>query len=86
MIREVTMYQPVCDGCGNCLAHDCGHAAFFHSRDEAGRHATLAFDWAGIDGKLYCPDCYGHDEETDEYKPKKNKIDYGSKDSNTRQL
>ena len=27
-----------------------------------------------------------YDEETDEYKPKKNKIDYGSKDSNTRQL
>lgn len=23
-----------------------------------------------IDGKLYCPDCVEHDEETDEYKPK----------------
>lgn len=24
-----------------------------------------------IDGKLYCPDCYEYDEETDEYKPKR---------------
>ena len=42
--------------------------------------------WVEIDGKLYCPDCYEYDEETDEYKPKKNKIDYGSKNTNTRQL
>ena len=28
-------------------------------------------DWREIGGKLYCPDCYEHDEEIDEYKPKK---------------
>lgn len=26
--------------------------------------------WVDIDGKLYCPDCYEYDKETDEYKPK----------------
>ena len=64
MIREVTMYQAVCDGCGL-------------ESDGAWRTAELAVcesvdmdDWREIDGKLYCPDCYEYDEETREYKPK----------------
>lgn len=27
--------------------------------------------WVNIEGKLYCPDCYEYDKETNEYKPKK---------------
>ena len=64
MIREVTMYQAVCDWCGL-------------ESDGAWRTAELAIsevtnwdDWREIGGKLYCPDCYEYDEETDEYKPK----------------
>ena len=64
MIRKVTMYQAVCDGCGKwkppCKTK--GRAMFI---------ASVCKGWQEIDGKLYCPDCYEYDEETDEYKPKK---------------
>ena len=32
--------------------------------------ATSFKGWKEINGKLYCPDCYEYDEETDEYKLK----------------
>ena len=65
MIREVTMYQAVCDGCGehaSQVANDVRTAIFSAINNEG---------WEEIDGKLYCPDCYEYDEETNEYKPKK---------------
>lgn len=65
MIREVTMYQVVCDGCGKCRL-PC------KTKEKAMNIASIWKDWKEIDGKLYCPDCYEHDEETDEYKPKVN--------------
>ena len=63
MIREVTMYQAVCDGCGKWRL-PC------KTKEKAIRLATVWKGWKEIDGILYCPDCYEYDEETDEYKPK----------------
>lgn len=64
MIREVTMYEAVCD-------------MFGIESNEAWITAELAIsevtnldDWREIGGKLYCPDCYEYDEKTDEYKLK----------------
>lgn len=64
MIREVTMYEAVCDMCGI-------------ESNEAWITAELAIsevtnldDWREIGGKLYCPDCYEYDEKTGEYKLK----------------
>lgn len=65
MIREVTMYQAVCDGCGehaSQVASDVKTAIFSPINNER---------WVVINNMLYCPDCYEYDEETDEYKPKK---------------
>ena len=64
MIREVTMYQAVCDGCG--LKSD----GAWRTAELAKLQVTDLDDWQEIDNKLYCPDCYEYDEETDEYKPK----------------
>lgn len=62
MIREVTMYQAVCDGCGK-------EGWAFSTASLSVRHAKSRLQWEEVGGKLYCPDCYEYDEETDEYKP-----------------
>lgn len=69
MIREVTMYQAVCDGCGKTHVNDSmGYCAWV---DGCGAvEDACDSGWTEIDGKLYCPDCYEYDEEMDEYKPK----------------
>ena len=64
MIREVTMYQAECDGCGK-------EGCAFSTASLSVRHAKSRLQWEGVGGKLYCLDCYEYDEETDEYKPKK---------------
>lgn len=63
MIREVTMYQAVCDGCRK-VNSSC------KTKEKAEYIASVWKRWKEIDGKLYCPDCYEYDEETREYKPK----------------
>lgn len=63
MIREVTMYEAVCDGCGK-------EGWAFSTASLSVRHAKSRLQWEEVGGKLYCPDCYEYDEETDEYKPK----------------
>lgn len=62
MIREVTMYQAVCDGCGRGFGLEL--------TDGMARYMAKMRDWQEINGKLYCPDCVEYDEETDSYKPK----------------
>lgn len=73
MIREVTMYQAVCDGCSK--AHVNKSMGYYAWADESyALEDAYEEGWTEIDGKLYCPDCYEYDEETDEYKPKKDKL------------
>ena len=74
MIKKVDMYACVCDRCGKMHVNDdLGYMAWvdgsqaFEDAEESG--------WTNIEGKHYCPDCYEYDEETDEYKPKKNEED-----------
>lgn len=70
MIKEVTMYQCVCDRCGKVHVDDFNG---FVAWTDGGYAADAAGDdgWIGIDGKHYCPDCYEIDEESDDYVPKK---------------
>ena len=70
MIREVEMYQAVCDGCGGVHISGIDGESKFLSKESAYVSATVIGNWKGIDGKIYCPDCYEHDKETNEYKPK----------------
>ena len=64
MIREVTCYTAVCDVCGKENNWVWGNP------DKALDVALTMDEWHVIDGRLYCPDCYEYDEETDGYKPK----------------
>lgn len=50
MIREVTMYQAVCDGC-KAKRMPC------KSAERALFVATVIRGWQEIDGHLYCPGC-----------------------------
>ena len=63
MIRKVTMYQAVCDGCGKWVNTQRSRSYIVNIINHCG--------WREIGGNLYCPDCYEYDEETNEYKPKK---------------
>jgi hypothetical protein len=42
---------------------------FVWSEERLAIEDALYIEWKIIDDKLYCPDCYEYDEETDEYKP-----------------
>lgn len=68
MIREVTMYQAVCDGCGRPCAETGGIMAW--ANRESARIAAWESGWFIVNHETYCPDCYEYDEETNEYKPK----------------
>lgn len=65
MIKEVIMYQPVCDGCGKGYVNEfLGDCAWV---DSSSAMENCAEDgWQEIDGKLYCPDCVEYDEEIDD--------------------
>ena len=65
------MYEAVCDGCGKVHVNEnLGYCAWI-DRNSPLIDACGEAGWTEIDGKLYCPDCYEYDKETDEYKPKK---------------
>lgn len=64
MIREVTMYEVVCDGCGRKYERQ------YLSAETVRLVAMISGSWKEIGNKNYCPDCYEYDEETNEYKPK----------------
>lgn len=70
MIIPVEMYQCVCDGCGKSYIDEFNGFVAWSDKSYAA-DAACENDWANIDGKHYCPDCYEIDEETDEYVPKK---------------
>ena len=64
MIQKVEMYRAVCDRCRK-------EGWSFSTASLSVRHAKSRLQWEEVGGKLYCPDCYEYDEETNEYKPKK---------------
>lgn len=75
MIREVTMYQAVCDGCGKAFRYEDEdkYPAIFDSPKQI-QLALSSTDWLMDCDRLYCPDCYEYDKETDSYKPKDKKL------------
>ena len=89
MMREVTMYEAVCDGCGKVLESDIDsdYDAVFTSESEA-LGAAFDCDWivspddaitfnkryeVNDEYKLYCPDCVDWDKENECYKLKDKK-------------
>lgn len=55
MYRPITMYQIVCDRCGEVFGGTDTYSALFSNKEvDIGDYS----DWEMIDGKHYCPDCY----------------------------
>lgn len=53
--RPITMYQIVCDRCGEVFGGTDTCSALFSNKEvDIGDYS----DWEMIDGKHYCPDCY----------------------------
>lgn len=69
MIRPVTLYEGICDGCGKQLEYDGGAITAW---GDAFGVSELMQDsgWLGIKVQHYCPDCYEYNDELDEYVPK----------------
>ena len=71
MIKEITMYQAVCDRCGLKLRHPHWGLVFLPTPSyDMFESRLLNEGWKEIDGKLYCPDCVVWDRENKCYKPK----------------
>lgn len=68
MIREVTMYQAVCDRCGKICA-EIGGIKEWENRELA-QIAAFESGWLLVNHETYCPNCVEYDEQTHEYKPK----------------
>lgn len=57
MIRPITLYEGICDGCGRCFEYDDG--AITAWGDEADIYEFMQESgWREIKCKHYCPDCY----------------------------
>ncbi len=70
MFMNFTAILVKCDRCGNYYDGVVGLEHWFRSKQEA-TEAVLEDGWAKIDRKLYCPSCYDHNEDKDEYEVKK---------------
>lgn len=69
MIRPVTLYEGICNGCGKRLEYDGG--AITAWVDELTVSEFMQDKgWLENNGKHYCPDCYEYDENIDDYVPK----------------
>lgn len=55
MYRPITMYQIVCDRCGEVFGGTDTCSALFSNKEV---DIDDYSDWEMIDGKHYCPDCY----------------------------
>lgn len=68
MIQEVKMFSIVCDSCKETfIESETGFGAF---TDEcSARTAALNEEWAEINSKHYCPNCYHFNDELDDYIP-----------------
>lgn len=56
MYRTITMYQIVCDRCGEVFGGTDTCSALFSNKDV---DISDYSDWEMIDGKHYCPVCDG---------------------------
>lgn len=68
-IISETFYTVQCDRCGKILAHETLDVLWRGDKEYAKEEAS-EHDWAEINGKHYCPDCYEVDGEHDECKVK----------------
>lgn len=67
MYRPITMYQLVCDRCGDVFGGtDTRSSLFAGECSDIGNYS----DWEEIDGKHYCPDCYDVEIINGEYQVK----------------
>ena len=61
MIKELTMFTVICDGCGTDVNEDTEYSCWndkLYAQDIA-----MEADWVTDNGKHYCPDCYYYDED-----------------------
>jgi len=68
-IREVPMYQVVCDRCGKHHGQDSEYAGW--ESPASAEDMADESEWEHIDEKHCCPDCWewAEDEETIVFKP-----------------
>lgn len=75
MYRPITMYQIVCDRCGEVFGGTDTCSALFSNKEvDIGDYS----DWEMIDGKHYCPDCYEVEVINGVYNVKAKENRYGS--------
>ena len=74
MIREVTMYQAECDGCG--LESD----GAWRTAELAISEVTNLDDWREIGGKLYCPTATSTIRKLIVINLKRRRTNYGTQD------
>lgn len=67
MIKQVKMYECVCDRCGHRQSADDG--LLYHDRESA-EQIALESEWRTLGGKHYCPNCLEFDDDLDEWRPK----------------
>jgi len=61
MIKEITIYTVICDGCGKDV-HDGAEYSGFNDNGFVEQIASDS-DWHKENGKHYCPDCFEYDDE-----------------------
>lgn len=70
MFIHFTAISVKCDRCGKFCNDWKGFEYWFKNEQDA-IETVIDDGWAEIDGKLYCPDCFENNEDTDEYEVKK---------------
>ena len=69
MLIQLTPVLAKCDCCGRY--YESSMDTEDHLSVQEAIEEILAEGWAEIDGKLYCPECYAHNADTDEHEVKK---------------
>lgn len=68
MITKEIFYSVKCNRCGTVNEDGDDQSCFFDEGDAV--ESAINNDWAEIDNKHYCPDCFTYNDETDEYTEK----------------